>query len=172
MKRTEIKRRPLSDTTIAGLEPETKEYRELDGSGLYLRVKPDGQKSWQLRYKNQQGKWSWLGLGGYPQVSGVLARKKAAELRKEISQGEDPQITKKARQAAELAAATNTFEILAREWIEVRRPGWEPSTAKRTIGALELHVFPVMGKRIYTEIHPMEWMEFLRTLEKKALSSR
>ena len=169
MKRTEIKRRPLSDTTIAGLEPETKEYRELDGSGLYLRVKPDGQKSWQLRYKNQQGKWSWLGLGGYPQVSGVLARKKAAELRKEISQGEDPQITKKARQAAELVATTNTFEILAREWMEVRRPGWEPSTAKRTIGALELHVFPVMGKRIYTEIHPMEWMEFLRTLEKKGI---
>ena len=45
MKRTEIKRRPLSDTVLANLEPESKEYRELDGDGLYFRVKPDGKKS-------------------------------------------------------------------------------------------------------------------------------
>lgn len=36
MKRADIKRRPLADTTLAGLEPESKEYRELDGNGLYL----------------------------------------------------------------------------------------------------------------------------------------
>ncbi len=34
MKRAEIKRRPLSDTALAGLEPDVNEYRELDGSGL------------------------------------------------------------------------------------------------------------------------------------------
>ena len=51
MKRTEIKRRPLSDTVLATLEPELKEYRELDGNGLYFRVKPDGKKAWLFRYK-------------------------------------------------------------------------------------------------------------------------
>ena len=51
MKRTEIKRRPLADTVLATLEPDTKEYREHDGNSLYLRVRPDGNKSWQLRYK-------------------------------------------------------------------------------------------------------------------------
>ncbi len=66
MKRSEIKRRPLSDTALAGLEPDLKEYRELDANGLYFRVKPDGQKSWQLRYKKADGKWSWLGLGDTP----------------------------------------------------------------------------------------------------------
>jgi len=30
MKRSEIKRRPLADTTLAGLEPEATAYRELD----------------------------------------------------------------------------------------------------------------------------------------------
>ncbi len=77
MKRTEIKRRPLADTVLATLEPDDKEYRELDGSGLYFRVKPDGKKSWQLRYKTPAGKWSWLGLGTYPAVGGSMARKKA-----------------------------------------------------------------------------------------------
>ena len=52
MKRAQIKKRPMSDTTLATLEPEAIDYRELDGKGLYFRVKPDGNKSWQLRYKN------------------------------------------------------------------------------------------------------------------------
>lgn len=57
MKRSEIKRRSLADTTLAGLEPEAAAYRELDGAGLYFRVKPNGGKSWELRYKKPDGKW-------------------------------------------------------------------------------------------------------------------
>ena len=95
MKRSEIKRRPLSDTALAGLEPDANEYRELDGSGLYFRVKPDGQKSWQLRYKKPDGKWSWLGLGGYPEVSGSVARQKAAELRTDAADGKTQSLPSK-----------------------------------------------------------------------------
>ena len=79
MKRSEIKRRPLSDTVIANLEAELKEYRELDGNGLYIRVKPDGNKS-------------WLGIGAYPERSS--AGKKAREIIKDISPDENPIITK------------------------------------------------------------------------------
>ena len=115
MKRSEIKRRPLADTVLATLEPDTKEYREHDGNSLYLRVRTDGNKSWQLRYKKPDGKWSWLGLGSYPEVSGALARHKAAELRADSAQGSNPLATKRARKAADLEAASNTFERLARE---------------------------------------------------------
>ena len=169
MKRADIKRRPLSDTTLLGLEPDAKEYREHDGNGLYFRVKPDGQKSWQLRYKTPAGKWSWLGLGGYPEVGGSLARKKATELRSDAAEGKNPIATKKVRKAAEIEAANNTFEALAREWFTARRKNWEEGTAVRVIGALELHVFPVFGKRIYTEILPLEWMDFLRGMEQKGI---
>ena len=54
MKRVDIKRRPLSDTVLANLEPESKEYIELDGKGLYFRVKPDGKKAWLFRYKKKR----------------------------------------------------------------------------------------------------------------------
>lgn len=165
MKRSEIKRRPFADTVLSTLEPEAKEYREHDGNSLYLRVRPDGSKSWQLRYKKPDGKWSWLGLGGYPEVSGALARQKAAELRSDASQGSNPLATKRARKAAENEAAGHTFESLAREWYANKRLSWSDGTAVRTIGALELHVFPVFGKRIYREILPMEWMDFLRAME-------
>ena len=46
----------MADTALATLEPEATEYRELDGNGLYFRVKPNGNKSWQLRYKKPDGK--------------------------------------------------------------------------------------------------------------------
>ena len=142
MKRSEIKRRPLADTALAGLEPESAPYRELDGGGLYFRVKPNGQKSWNFRYKKPDGKWSWLGLGSYPEVSGSAARQKAAELRGDLADGKNPIVSKQARKAADLMAANSTFEALAREWIEIRVATWAPTTAKRTIGALELHAFP------------------------------
>lgn len=169
MNRQDIKRRPLSDTTLSSLEPEAAVYREQDGNGLYFRVKPNGQKSWELRYKKPDGKWSWLGLGAYPAVSGAAARAKAAELKAEAATGKSPMLTKRERKAAEALAATNTFEKLAREWYEARKPRWENGTARRIIGALELHVFPVFGPRPFTEIMPIEWMEFLRGMERKGI---
>jgi integrase len=173
MKRSEIKKRPMADTVLASLEPEATEYRELDGNGLYLRVKPDGSKSWQLRYKKPDGKWSWLGLGafgkGAHQLTGAQARKKAAELQDDAAQGKNPMATKRARKAAEIEAANNTFEHLAREWYATKRQTWTEGTAVRTIGALEKHVFPVFGKRPYSGILPMEWMEFLRRMEQTGI---
>ncbi|TWH77288.1 integrase [Azomonas agilis] len=169
MKRSDIKRRPLADSTLANLEPENASYRELDSNGLYIRVNPNGQKSWNFRYKKADGKWSWLGLGKYPQVSGALARKKAAELQADMADGNNPLTSKQSRQAAELKATGNTFESLTREWIDLRLSGWAPSTAKRTIGALELHVLPVIGKRLYTEIAPIEWMQLLKSMEQKGI---
>lgn len=169
MKRSEIKRRPLADTVLATLEPEAAAYRELDGNGLYFRVKPNGQKSWELRYKKADGKWSWLGMGGYPEVSGALARQKATKLRDSTSKDGSALATKRAIRAAEIEAANNTFEHLAREWYAVKCKTWTDGTAVRTIGALEKHVFPVFGKRPYTGITPMEWMEFFRRMEQTGI---
>ncbi|MFW1858817.1 tyrosine-type recombinase/integrase [Acinetobacter defluvii] len=167
MKRSEIKRRPLSDTVIANLEPELKEYRELDGNGLYIRVKTDGNKSWQLRYKKPDGKWSWLGLGGYPEISGQLARKKAKELLDDVSKGENPIISKQERKRQELEQNNATFELLAREWLDTKVNTWVNDTMTRNKGALEKHIFPVFGKRLYTTIKPIEWMNHLQGIQQK-----
>lgn len=167
MKRSEIKRRPLSDTVIANLEPELKEYRELDGNGLYIRVKTDGNKSWQLRYKKPDGKWSWLGLGGYPEISGQLARKKSKELLDDVSKGENPIISKQERKLQELEQNNATFELLAREWLDTKVNTWVNDTMTRNKGALEKHIFPVFGKRLYTTIKPIEWMNHLQGIQQK-----
>ena len=134
-------------------------------------MKPNGQKSWNFRYKKPDGKWSWLGLGSYPEVSGSAARQKAAELRGDLADGKNPIVSKQARKAADLMAANSTFEALAREWIEIRVATWAPTTAKRTIGALELHAFPcsrncswVIGQSRYFNLQGVARSEEYRLL--------
>lgn len=167
MKRTDIKRLPLSYTVLANLEPELKEYRELDGDGLYFRVKPDGKKAWLFRYKKADGKQSWLGIGTYPELSGKGARKKASEIILDISHGDNPIITKQERKHQELNHNNATFEVLAREWLETKVNTWVHDTMTRNKGALEKHIFPIFGKRLYTSIKPIEWMNHLKGIQQK-----
>ena len=171
MKRTQIKKRPMSDTTLATLEPEAKEYRELDSKNLYFRVKPNGKKAWLLRYKQPCGKWSWLGLGIYPEVSGQIARIKASELMADISSGNNPIVTKQEKKQAELAASSNTFEALFLEWfngkITQTTAPWTDGTAKRTKASIENHILPAMGKRLFNGITPQEWFRLFQAIQLK-----
>src|SRR6218665_310256 len=112
MKHSEIKRRPLADTALSGLEPESAPCRELDGGGLYFRVKPNGQKPWSLRYKKPDGKWSWLGLGSYPEVRGGHQAESCRAARRS-DRPQNPIVSKQARKAVDLVAANSTFEALA-----------------------------------------------------------
>lgn len=84
MKRQDIERRPMPDIVIESLEPEALTYREQHADGVYLRVKPNGLKDWQLRYQREDGTWSWLELGSYGkgahQLTGQFARQQAIEL--------------------------------------------------------------------------------------------
>ena len=157
----------MSDTTLSNLESEDKDYRELDGNGLYFFVQKNGNKSWQLRYKKPNGKWAWLGLGGYPQIGGELARKKAQELIADIGKGENPIITKQERKAKELEESNATFEALAREWIDTKKNTWVADTMTRNRGALEKHIYPTFGKRLFVSIRPIEWMEHLKGIQQE-----
>lgn len=154
MKRSQIKRRPLADSVIANLEGEAKEYRELDGNGLYLRVKPDGGKSWQLRYKSPTtGKWSWLGLGGYPERSGGNARELAAKWRKSISDGHDPIEDRKAQKDASDAARVHLFRNIAYEWLEFKKSkGLAHGTLRQVELYLEKDILPALGHKTVDEI--------------------
>ena len=166
MKRSEIKKRPLSDTVLASLEPDTTEYRELDSPGLYFRVKPQGGKSWQVRYKNAAGKWTFTGIGSYPGLSGQSARKKAADLLDGISRGIYPSDTKDSRTAQQEASKASVSALVA-EYIETKRAHWTEGTLRRNRGSIQKHVIPVFGHRPFAEVRPVEWMNLLQRLQQE-----
>lgn len=167
MKRSEIKKRPLSDTALINLEPEQKVYRELDGNGLYLRVKPNGSKSWELRFKSPSDqKWSWLGLGGYPEVSGKLAREKASALRKMIADGIDPLLQKQSAKAIAEQAKTRTFSVAAAGWLQTKEEkGLADSSLNKIRTYLEKDILPALGHKQLDEITRIDCAALQASLE-------
>lgn len=140
MKRSQIKRRPLADTVLDNLEPENKDYRELDSTGLYFRVKSNGGKSWNLRYKRPNGKWAWLGLGSYPKVSGEKAREETYKLLKLSNSGVDLKEYKDGHRKKPL------FRELAEDWYQRKKDdGLAPKTLRLMRDAMDNDILPLLG---------------------------
>lgn len=152
MKRSEIKKRPLTDATLQSLEPEAKEYKEKDGDGLYLRVRPSGHKSWYIRYKDPiTGKWKpYKHIGDYPAMGGMLARKTAKDLLERIAKGES------------LIEQEQSYALvdLINEWLAQKK--MTTKTYKMIKGRMDNYVIPVFGNRDYRTIKPQEWLAHFR----------
>src|SRR5690242_8101748 len=72
-----------------------------DGGLLYLLVKPDGRKSWIFRYRDRTtSKLRDMGLGPAWDVSLSEARERAATLRRQLRDGQDPLAAKHAARDA------------------------------------------------------------------------
>jgi integrase len=156
---------PLSDVAIRKAKPAAKPVKLADGAGLYLLLNPTGSKLWRWKYRIA-GKEKLLALGAYPDVSLVDARNACTDARRLLAKGIDPSaVRKEAKQArAEAAAvAADTFEAVAREWME--RQDVAEVTASKTRWLLEGFLFPEIGPRPIAEITPRELLVALRKIE-------
>lgn len=118
-----------------------------DGRGLYLRIGPNGAKSWIFRYR-ADGKRRDAGLGGYPAVSLAEAREKAEALRKQKVAGKDPlELREAEKQTARLEAARRmTFKQCAQAYIETHKATWKNAKhAYQWPQSLGTFVYPVFG---------------------------
>ncbi len=135
-----------------------------DGGGLYLHVQRSGNY-WRLKYR-YHGKEKLLALGVYPEVGLQDARRGRDEARELLSQGVDPSAHRRARRTASARASADTMEALAREWWEsVHRHRVVSSHADRNLRRLEMHVFPMLGRRPIAEISSWELLEALRRVQ-------
>lgn len=168
MKRSAIKRRPLADSVLKTLEPEHKAYRELDGNGLYLEVRPDGRKSWVLRYKRPNGKWAWKGLGGFPAVSGKLARQQTQQYKELLANGEDIHSYKNGQKVEE-PSNTITFRDVGEEWYQRNeRSGRSRDTLKQHRRYLDKDVYPLIGDKPLDQITRADCAQIQSRIEERA----
>lgn len=150
----------LKDREIAAAKP----GKHSDGGGLLLVVTEKGARYWRLKYRIL-GKEKLLALGVYPEVRSPEARMKAEAARKLIREGIDPSVERKATKQAKLIAATNTFKLVALEWLEVRKSSVEPEQHTKTLARLESDVFPWLGDRPIGEINAPEILAVLRRID-------
>ena len=135
----------LSETACGSAKPTEKVYYLNDGGGLRLRCRPDGSRAWVFRYR-LNGKERAVGLGPYPHIHLGIARAKASDTRKLVSEGINPYIEKKVQQAKRATAENHTFGSVAHEWLDHNKSTWSANHLERNGGLLRRYLMPDLGR--------------------------
>lgn len=160
-----IQKRPLSEKILATLHPKDRDYRKHDGNGLYILIAQNDTKFWQFRYKNADGKWAWIGIGTYPQISLLMARHKAHEYREALAKGEDLKALKRLHKQQN-KKETLYFQNLMCDWLNIKVKQWGEVTYNKAEKSIYKHLIPAFGGRDYVDIPAKEWFEFFQGLQR------
>jgi len=155
---------PLTDAKIRSTKPAEKAFKVSDSGGLYLLVKPNGAKLWRWKYRIAK-KENHFAIGVYPSVSLAEAREARDAARKLVKQGIHPAHERQAQQAAQVAENANTFEAVAREWIDKKKPGWTPYYLRQVERFLAADVFPYIGTLPIRNVTAAHLLEIVRRVE-------
>ena len=155
---------PLTDAKIRSSKPAEKAFKVSDSGGLYLLVKPNGAKLWRWKYRIAK-KENHFAIGVYPSVSLAEAREARDAARKLVKQGIHPAHERQAQQAAQVAENANTFEAVAREWIDKKKPGWTPYYLRQVERFLAADVFPYIGTLPIRNVTAAHLLEIVRRVE-------
>jgi integrase len=122
-------------------------------TGFTLEVRPNGGKTYYLRYWDEGGRQRQIKLGGYADITFEQARKKAQRLRSEVTLGGDPAAAKDERKAIP------TFTELAKQHLA------HAESYQRSYDDIEaimrLHLLPRWGKLKLHEIQQQDVAKWL-----------
>lgn len=95
------------------------------------------------------------------------ARGKREEARQLLREKTDPALAKKLQEMEKLKEVEATFESVAREWHQSRKPGWVPHHAADVIESLEVHVFPEIGNLPIRHLGPSTIWSVLKKIQER-----
>jgi integrase len=154
----------LTQLAITAAKPKAKPYKLTDTAGLSLLIGTGGSKLWRFRYYFG-GKEKMLSLGSFPDVTLAKARAKRDEARQILAAGTDPAQRRREERNAAATSAANTFEVLAREYIDkIAKEGAAPVTLKKNVWLL-LDLASPLAKRPIAEILPAEILDLCKRFE-------
>ena len=157
--------RNLSDAKVRNAKPREKAYKLSDGEGLFLLVRPSGQKLWRWRYW-LEGREQLYAVGHYPAMGLGDARKAADGARELVRQGRNPAHERQAKRERNLAEVEQrrrekegSFARVAEAWFAEGE--WAPTTRAAKRGRLDSGLIPKFGSRPIARITQVEIREFL-----------
>ena len=154
----------LTDIQIRNSKAKAKQYKLSAGLGLYLIVTPKGGKWWRVRYRFG-GRQKELSVGTYPEVTLKTAKVRRDEIRKTVTNGQDPAVERKTEKIA--LSSGDTFGEIALEWHNSQSSSWSKSYAKRTFGRMNANLIRWMGGDAISEITPQSLLAVLRRAESR-----
>lgn len=156
----------LTDGAIKAAKATHKPYKLSDGGNLSLLITPAGAKLWRLRFlhptkrdANGRRLESMLSLGPYPEVSLTKARARAFDQRTLVKDNVDP------AEKRRLDKRGNTFEDVAREWLELQRKALADATFERHVDVFERLIFPHIGRYPVASLDAKKITEVLRKID-------
>jgi len=155
----------LTVAKIQSLKPRATVYRVTDNGGLSIEVRPTGSKLWRYRYR-YFNRANMIGLGAFPAISLADARQARDAARALLRSGRDPSAERQAEHMRRKLATTNSFEAVARDWLEVKRHEWTSGQFEKELARLENHAFPWIGKHPIAEVGVIEIRPLLTRLVK------
>ncbi|ENK1088263.1 integrase domain-containing protein [Raoultella ornithinolytica] len=145
--------KPLTDTEIKNARPKEAEYTLHDGDGLQLLIKTSGKKVWQYRYSRPfNQKRAKLTFGPYPEVTLADARQRRHEARTLLTKDIDPYTHQQSLRRQALEAQSNTFKIVAGQWLQLKKSSITADYASDIWRSLEKDIFPAIGEISITDI--------------------
>lgn len=154
----------LNDAACRNAKPASKQFKLSDEKALYLLIHPNGSKYWRMKYRFG-GKEKTLSLGVYPECSLAEARDRRDEARKQLRGGTDPSAAKQEEKRTHKIAAANSFEAIAREWLENVKHKWSEGHYTYTKRRFEAYVFPTIGRTPLTIISTPTMLAVARKIE-------
>lgn len=159
---------PLADITIRNAKPSDKQQKLADAGGLYLLVHPNGSKYWRFKYRIL-GKEKLLSIGKYPEITLLEARAHRDAAKKLLANGTDPAEVKQAQKIEAKLQAANTFEAVAREYLELKSKKQCEKTTVRNLRILEINIFPHIGSTPIASLKSKALLAVLRGMEKRGV---
>ena len=149
----------LNKTDVEALTPELRDYfHPVEGfQGLHVRVLPNGEKSFVLRYRFAGIQRKHV-LGRYPAMTPDAARKAHRAAWGQINAGTDPgQAKADARAAAaEARRAAVTVQDLADRYILEHIPSNSAKWGKEATRLIQKHILPAMGGVPLAQVGPAD----------------
>ena len=101
------------------------------------------------------------------EVQVSIITKERDNARELVKQGLRPAHVRRAERLKHATDNTNTFEVIAREWMSKRRANWSPYYLRQVERCLEVSAFPDIGRLPIRSITAAHLLEILRATEER-----
>jgi integrase len=147
-------RRTLTDKGVAALKPHAARYNHADPQlpGHYVRVSPNGVKSFAVTTRDPNGKQVWHTIGATTLHTIAEAREKARDAIKAIKAGAP-------------RGGPETFGAVTEQWLTRHVQAKGLRTEDKIRRSLNLHVLPVWGGRDFCSIKRRDVAALLDSVE-------
>jgi len=143
-----MKNKPLSDLKIKNAKIKEKDYQLGDMEGLYLLIKKNGSKLWQVRFTSPTTrKRNILSIGRYPEVSLSNARLAKDKYKEQIANGIDPIVNKRLSELKVIKDTKGMSVNLIDDWLEKESKNTKLITHKSKTRLFEKDIKPFLKKK-------------------------